>query len=146
MTTAIERRNTEITTFLSAVSETPDLWQSLELRIIAVRLGDRWHSLSLRCQLDARTPDSIPRLAALPITKRVACWQDVRPASQSHHEMAELVVRDDEVGQPPRVRRVRRRQPLAASTASSGAAIRPVVGRRSGALSVWGHGTRELRE
>jgi hypothetical protein len=81
MSTQIERRDAEIASFLSAVHETTDFWQSLDVRVIAVRHGDRWHNLALRAQLDARTPEAVPRLKALPVTERIACWQEIYSAA-----------------------------------------------------------------
>lgn len=75
------RLESEIASFRAAVSETADLWPAIDVRVLAVRIGGVWHSLALRCTLDPRSPDEIPRLAHLPELQSVAAWQDVWPAS-----------------------------------------------------------------
>jgi hypothetical protein len=65
--------------FLRAVGQTPDLWSSFDARCIAVRVEGEWHNLVTRLRLDERSPDTVPRLAHLPVTELLVCRQTVLP-------------------------------------------------------------------
>lgn len=65
--------------FLHAVSETPEIWRSLDLRVFALRIDGAWHATVSRCVLDARDPDRVPRAADLPGVGPIAVWQERLP-------------------------------------------------------------------
>jgi hypothetical protein len=68
--------------FLEAVRQTPELWQSIDIRVLAVRENGPWQNLLTRCYLDSKPPDAVARHTNLPVTLHAGCWQDVRPCSQ----------------------------------------------------------------
>jgi len=76
---ALLRRDQSIEAFMAAVAETPDLWRSIDVRVLAIRVGGAWHNVLTRCVLDARDPSDVPCLDGLPNTERVLCIQQVRP-------------------------------------------------------------------
>ena len=45
--------------FMEAVSNSPNLWGALDLRILAIRIAGDWHNLLTRCYLRSSTPDAI---------------------------------------------------------------------------------------
>ena len=47
--------------FLNAISDGPNLWRSLDVRILAVRREDRYFNLITRCELDPRPVSRVPR-------------------------------------------------------------------------------------
>jgi len=65
--------------FLEAVRRSPDLWHSLDLRVLAVRVAGEWHNILTRCYLSSRTPQRIVTLPNLPNTEEVWCSQHVLP-------------------------------------------------------------------
>ncbi|MGH7605486.1 MAG: hypothetical protein ACRENK_16015 [Gemmatimonadaceae bacterium] len=67
--------------FLDALKETPDVWRSIDVRVVALFIGGEWHSLLTRCQIDSRAPDEVVRLERLPSNEVLQCLQDVRDAS-----------------------------------------------------------------
>jgi hypothetical protein len=81
--------------FLEAVRQTPELWQSIDTRVLAVRDNGPWQNLLTRCYLDSKPPDAVARHTDLPVTLHAGCCQDVRPCSQLQEiveavEMGEL--------------------------------------------------------
>lgn len=68
--------------FLRAVGRTQHLWRSVDMRVLAAKLGDEWHNLLTRCYLDWRRPEDVIRFTALPLTESVGCWQWVVPIGQ----------------------------------------------------------------
>ena len=55
-------------------------WQSVDLRVCAIRSGRRWMNLGTRGFLDHRTPRSVPRFS--PVERhQFRAWQVVRPVS-----------------------------------------------------------------
>jgi hypothetical protein len=81
MTNAI-RRDEQEALFLRAVGATAELWRSLDVRVIATRIGSDWHNVLLRCRLDARPPGAVPALHSLPQTPRVMCLQEILAAGR----------------------------------------------------------------
>jgi hypothetical protein len=69
--------NGEIQAFLSAVRRSPELWRSVDLRSLAVRLQDGWHNLLTRVYLDPRQPESIESQQDLPVTEHLGCFQSI---------------------------------------------------------------------
>lgn len=67
--------------FLEQLNQTPDLWRSLDMRLIVARLDGSLHVLVGRCRIDARKPRDVPRLKNLPCTENLACLQEIRPVS-----------------------------------------------------------------
>ena len=98
---ALLRRDQTIEAFIAAVAETPDLWQSIDIRVFALRVGGAWHNIVTRCVLDARDPSDIPRPDGLPNTERVFCVQQVRPMADFTALLNEFV--SGELAVPDRV-------------------------------------------
>lgn len=73
---------TPVSEFIAVVDRSPELWRSLDIRVLAARLEDGWHNLLSRCYLDAREPDDVIRLPDLPVTEHLGCWQDVVRCSE----------------------------------------------------------------
>src|SRR5712691_9242015 len=73
--------NNDVPTFLAAVASTHEVWASLDVRTIALRLDGTWHNLMTRCVLDARSPDAVPNAKLPADTKFLACRQEVFPAT-----------------------------------------------------------------
>ena len=76
----LSRPEATISDFLNAIGHTPQLWRSLDIRVLAVSIGTEWHNVLTRCYLDSRTPDEVPRLDGLPVLDCLGCWQFVEPA------------------------------------------------------------------
>lgn len=68
-----------VTEFLDTVSRTKSLWASLDLRVLAAKIGPDWHNLLTRCYLDSRPVKEVVRFEKLPATGAIACWQRVLP-------------------------------------------------------------------
>lgn len=86
----MSRLDSEIATFRAAIGETMDLWRSLDIRALAVRVGGEWHNVAFRCTLDPRPPEEVPRLANLPTLPNVEAWQVVEPAAALDRVLAGL--------------------------------------------------------
>jgi len=67
----------DIDAFLSQVSQLRHLWNSVDVRALAVHLEDGWHNVLTRCYLDPRAHNRVTRFPSLPVTSRVGCWQHV---------------------------------------------------------------------
>jgi hypothetical protein len=65
--------------FLEAVHRAPTLWQSVDLRIVAVYAEGSWRNLVSRCYLRPNRDGAIRRLRYLPETPYLRAWQVVRP-------------------------------------------------------------------
>jgi hypothetical protein len=68
-----------VQSFMKVVESNPGLWQSIDMRVLGVRIRDQWHNLMTTCHLDPRRPDELARLEHLPMTQYAACWQHVTP-------------------------------------------------------------------
>ena len=75
------QRDENIAKWFVALEATQGLWQSLDVRTIALHIQGEWHNLVSRVRVDARAPDDVPRLRNLPETEVVAAWQEVQPMS-----------------------------------------------------------------
>jgi len=53
--------------FLEAVNATPELWQAMDPRAVALRIRDERHCLVTRILLDDRSREEIPQLMNLPV-------------------------------------------------------------------------------
>jgi hypothetical protein len=67
--------------FLEFASENSELWNSIEVRTLAVKVGRRWAPLMTRAYLDPRPPEQVPALGTVP-RDRLSAWQAVAPSSQ----------------------------------------------------------------
>jgi hypothetical protein len=65
--------------FMAALTLTPQLWQSIEVRSLAVRHGDLWLNVMTRCVLRHEAPTAAPLNTELPISRTIVCRQGVRP-------------------------------------------------------------------
>ncbi len=73
--------------FLSAVSETPHLWQSVDMRLIALQVDGMWHNLVARFLLDPRSPNEVFRPRDFPQLPYFSVIQEVfRP-----EDLADLI-------------------------------------------------------
>jgi hypothetical protein len=63
------------------VSGLAPLWQSVDVRVLAVRNGGKWFNLMTRCYLDSRKTSDVTRLPDLPVEEDIGCWQVVKPAN-----------------------------------------------------------------
>ncbi len=68
--------------FLEALGEAQGIWQALDIRVLAVRIEGEWHNIATRVRIDPRSPNDVPRLAGLPLTESVSCWQLVQPVRE----------------------------------------------------------------
>jgi len=80
--------------FIEAVGNSPDLWQALDLRVLAVRVAGVWHNLLTRCYLSSRTLKTVMLLPSLPSLEEVWCSQHVLPLTD-----LERIIRDVEGGE-----------------------------------------------
>jgi hypothetical protein len=71
----------EAADFLAAVAKSPELWRSIDVRVLAVRHENDWHNVATRCYLDPRDPRDVVRLPDLPVTEHAGSWQEVLPSS-----------------------------------------------------------------
>jgi hypothetical protein len=69
----------EADTFLSAVSDTPELWRSINFRTVAIWADGAWHNLVATAHLDARPPGEVPLVKQLPKLERLLVLQQVFP-------------------------------------------------------------------
>lgn len=76
--------------FVDAIGRTPALWQSMDVRVLAVRVEGEWHNMLTRCYLDHRPPAEVTRLRELPRTPLVGAWQWVRPVTQLEQLLADV--------------------------------------------------------
>jgi hypothetical protein len=81
---------TEITEFLAVLRRTPELWRSIDARVLALKMEGEWHNLLTRCYLDSRLPEAVTRLGELPVTDNVGCWQCVLPLSELEGLLTQL--------------------------------------------------------
>jgi hypothetical protein len=75
--------------FLMAVSMPPARWQSVEIRVLAVRAGDMWRNLATLARLRIENPADVKLQRDLPHTGFLRCWHEVKPLLAIHD-----VVRD----------------------------------------------------
>lgn len=65
--------------FLGAIAETPDLWRSINFRVVAIWANEAWQSLVATAHLDSRLPQDVPRTPDLPSLERLVGLQEVFP-------------------------------------------------------------------
>ena len=68
--------------FLSFIARTQRQWQSLDLRIAAVRIANTWQCISAVCRLRHQAPKSVPTVKHLPRTSSFWACQIRLPASR----------------------------------------------------------------
>jgi hypothetical protein len=66
---------TAIGRFLTLIAETPNLWKSVDIRVLAVQSGDKHHSLLCTSRLDSRPVARLERIKNLPGSPPVSCFQ-----------------------------------------------------------------------
>jgi len=74
----------DLASFLAEVSNLPELWRSIDFRVVAARIEGEWHSLGARAYLDPREPDEVTRFPALPGDRDLVALQWV--IDRSHLE------------------------------------------------------------
>jgi hypothetical protein len=80
----------EVQRFLNVLNETPDVWRSIDLRVIALFIEGEWHNLLCRCRIDSRSAEEVVRLDRLPSNDQLLCVQDVRDAATLDSLLAEI--------------------------------------------------------
>lgn len=65
--------------FLEAIAESPGLWHSVDVRVIAISVAGIWHNLITRCRLEASRHDQVPQVRHLPRTPHLIALQEVHP-------------------------------------------------------------------
>jgi hypothetical protein len=80
----------EVKRFVHALNETPSVWRSVDIRVIALFIDGGWHNLLTRCRIDSRAPEDIARLERLPSNDSLLCIQDVRDASSLDDLLGEI--------------------------------------------------------
>jgi len=68
----------DVERFLSLIRQGAALWRTVEVRVLAVRIGNEWHNLITTAFLHP-DPERVPRLTNLPRLDEVACWQSILP-------------------------------------------------------------------
>lgn len=66
-------------TFLGWLRETPKLWRSADLRVVAAKIDKRWHFLGGSCWLRYEGVTDVPRVTGLPSTDHIWAFQIVAP-------------------------------------------------------------------
>jgi hypothetical protein len=69
----------EVDAFLSALADTPELWRSVHLRVVAIWADNAWQNLATSVFLDARSPRRVPLVKDLPKLERIIAIQEVLP-------------------------------------------------------------------
>lgn len=80
----------EVAAFLSVVRGTPDLWRSIDVRLIAVRVADAWICIGGQALLDQRSPEEVPRLRNLPRAESIFASQHVFPVEELESLLAQI--------------------------------------------------------
>lgn len=68
--------------FLSAVADTPELWRSVNVRVVAIWARDAWQNVVASAHLDHREPEKIPLVPDLPRLDRLVALQEVFPVER----------------------------------------------------------------
>lgn len=68
----------DVEKFVSAIRRGAELWRSIETRIVAARVGNKWHNLITTVYLH-HDPESVPRMTNVPRLAEVGCWQSILP-------------------------------------------------------------------
>jgi hypothetical protein len=66
------RAREDVQAFLDDVAESPHLWNTIDLRVLALFVEGQWHNLSARCVLEPHPPDQVRTPAYLPRTPDIA--------------------------------------------------------------------------
>lgn len=74
-------REDQVAHLEQAIASAGPLWRSIDIRIIATRVGDQLHNLLTRVYLDSREPDAVTVFSDLPMTDVLFVTQTVRPFS-----------------------------------------------------------------
>jgi hypothetical protein len=72
----------DVQQFLGAVSETTNLWKSIDVRVVAAHVNGAWQNLATRIQLGHLRPKSLPRPADFPRLSYFVVLQEVYPLAE----------------------------------------------------------------
>jgi hypothetical protein len=92
------RATDAISEFLRLISETPDLWQSFDIRTVAVKYGEAWHNLVTHCVLSESTVEEVDALQSLPKLADLTALHDVRPIEELQAFLAHAMSGAIEIG------------------------------------------------
>ncbi|HEX5726960.1 MAG TPA: hypothetical protein VFX98_15905, partial [Longimicrobiaceae bacterium] len=76
MATMIDR---DVERFLSAIAETPHLWRSVDVKVVALHVAGDWHNLFAQFQLRSVPPEEVIRPTDFPRLPYFTVFQDVFP-------------------------------------------------------------------
>lgn len=65
--------------FSRQIAKAGPLWQSVDVRAVAINLRGIWHNLFTRCMLDERLPADVPPIHHLPSSASIQCLQRILP-------------------------------------------------------------------
>lgn len=71
-----------LATFLGWIGDTPKLWKSVDLRIVAAKIDSRWYFIGGSCWLRHETVSRVSRVSGLPNNSRIWAFQHVAPLAQ----------------------------------------------------------------
>lgn len=67
----------EIEKFLASVEESPHLWRSVDARVVAIQVEERWHNLSASFRLTPNAPEAVVLQRDVPRLERFQVLQQV---------------------------------------------------------------------
>lgn len=73
----MNQASARVESFLSGIDSSAELWQSIDLRVVAGRVDNRWYNLVTRVTLNSAAPSEILRLRHLPHTDHLLVKQEV---------------------------------------------------------------------
>lgn len=68
--------------FSAAIDRSRGLWQSVDVRVLAIHVEGSWRNLAMRAQLNPSRERQVRRLRSLPKASYLRAWQVVRPLSE----------------------------------------------------------------
>ena len=69
----------DINAFIGAIAETPELWRSINFRVVAIWAHGEWHNLVTTAHLDWRAAKDVNHVKDLPRLDRLVVLQEVFP-------------------------------------------------------------------
>lgn len=107
--------------FLGAIAESPDLWRSINFRVVAIWANDAWQNLVATAHLDSRRPEDVPRTPDLPSLERLVGLQEIFPVETLPKLIRRLRLRGtvEVAGKPIRFLSDSRNEPFSQPYASS---------------------------
>jgi hypothetical protein len=79
--------------FLGSLADTPELWRSMHIRVVAIWAKDAWQNLITSVLLDQRPPENVPLADDLPKLDRITAIQEVLPIEALPRLLQRLRVR-----------------------------------------------------